>query len=306
MPTERGRSETWRILDVLDWTRQFFASRDIESARLDAEVLLAHVLGLKRIMLYARFDQPLTVEERDRYRELVRRRAHHEPVAYLVGEREFWSLSLEVRPGVLIPRPDSELLVQAALTELPDDQSARVADVGTGSGALALAIAHERPRVEVVATDVSDAALEVAGRNAERLGLSDRVRVLRSDLLAGLVPDVAPFDLVVANLPYVPSAEVATLMPDVRDHEPVAALDGGPDGLALVRRLIADAPARLTPGGALILEAGSPEIPRVAAELRAAGYVDVATHDDLGGRPRVAFGRRAGRPGETTGAPSST
>ena len=306
MPTDGGRSETWRILDVLDWTRQFFASRGIESARLDAEVLLAHVLDLKRIMLYARYDQPLTTEERDRYRALVRRRAQHEPVAYLVGEREFWSLSLEVRPGVLIPRPDSEALVQVALTILAKDQPARVADVGTGSGAIALAIARERPRVEVIATDVADVALEVAARNAERLGLSDRVRVIRSDLLSGLEPDVEPFDLVIANLPYVPSAEVATLMPDVRDHEPREALDGGPEGLALVRRLIADAPARLAPGGALLLEAGSPEIPRVAAELRAGGYVDVATYDDLGGRPRAAFGRRARRTDETSDARSNT
>lgn len=304
MPSEGGRSETWRILDVLTWTRQFFESRGVESARLDAEVLLAHVLGLKRIMLYARYDQPLTPEERDRYRALVRRRAQHEPVAYLVGEREFWSLTLEVRPGVLIPRPDSELLVQVAMDLIAKDEPARVADVGTGSGALALAIARERPRVEVWATDVSDAALEVAARNAERLELADRVRVVHSDLLSGLAADAGPFDVVVANLPYIPTEQLAALMPDVRDHEPTEALDGGPDGLALVRRLIAEAPARLAGGGALLLEAGSAEIPQVAAALREAGYTEVATHDDLAGRPRVAVGRWA-RGGPATGEDSA-
>lgn len=296
MPTDRAdrdRANPWRILDVLDWTRTFFASRGIESARLDAEVLLAHVLGLQRVMLYARFDQPLTAEERERYRDLVRRRAQREPVAYLVGEREFWSVNLTVRPGVLIPRPDTETLVQLALDRIPTDGAVRVLDVGTGSGAVALALAAERPRIEVWATDVSPAALEVAAQNAARLECADRVRVVRGDLLPPAADSPARFDLVVANLPYIPTADLAGLMPDVRDHEPVEALDGGPNGLSLVRRLIDAAPPRLAPGGALLLEAGSAEIPAVAAALIGAGYRDVETHRDLAGQLRVATARSA-------------
>lgn len=287
-PSERG---TWRILDVLDWTRGFFEGRGIESARLDAEVLLAHVLGLPRIMLYARFDQPLTSPERDRYRELVRRRAAREPVAYLVGEKEFWSLTLEVRRGVLIPRPDSEVLVQVGAAELARDRPVRVADVGTGSGALALALATEVPNAEIVAADVAPAALELAARNVERLGLSERVRVVKSDLLRDV--EVPPrFDLVVANLPYIPTSELASLMPDVRDHEPPEALDGGPDGLDLVRRLIAEAPPRLERRGGLLLEAGREQVRALAEELKRAGYREVSVHSDLAGSDRAVFGRR--------------
>lgn len=280
--------DTWRILDVLNWTRGFFESRGIESARLDAEVLLAHVLKMKRVMLYARFDQPLTPEEREAYRALVRRRAAREPVAYLVGFKEFWSLELEVQPGVLIPRPDSELLVQLVSSELEVDREACVVDVGTGSGALALAIATERPRAKVWATDLFDDALTIAQRNAERAGLTDRVTTAKSDLLSTVA---GPFDVVVANLPYIPTAQLATLMPDVRDHEPHTALDGGPDGLDLIRRLIAEAPTRLTRDGLLILEAGSQEIPSVAQALIDAGYRDVHTERDLAGHLRAALAK---------------
>jgi release factor glutamine methyltransferase len=292
--------ETWTILKVLDWTRKWFAERQIEPARLEAEVLIASALGLTRVMLYAHFDRPLDDAERDRIRGLVRRRATGEPVAYLVGEREFWSLDFEVGPGVLVPRPDTETLVEEALVELDaiDAAAGRIADVGTGSGCVAIALAHERKQLTVFALDRSPEALAIAGRNVARHGLEDRVRLRPSDLLAGLPEEARPLDLVVANLPYIPTGDLAGLPRDVRDFEPRLALDGGPDGLALVRRLVAEARSALRPGGAIALEAGFDQLDRVSAILGEAGYVDVRVRRDYGGQPRVACGRWPGGPGE--------
>ncbi len=269
--------ETWTILKVLDWTRKWFAERQIEPARLEAEVLIASALGLTRVMLYAHFDRPLDDAERDRIRGLVRRRATGEPVAYLVGEREFWSLDFEVGPGVLVPRPDTETLVEEALVELD---------------------AIERKQLTVFALDRSPEALAIAGRNVARHGLEDRVSLHPSDLLAGLPEEARPLDLVVANLPYIPTGDLAGLPRDVRDFEPRLALDGGPDGLALVRRLVAEARTALRPGGAIALEAGFDQLDRVSAILGEAGYVDVRVRRDYGGQPRVACGRWPGGPGE--------
>ncbi|NJK88232.1 MAG: peptide chain release factor N(5)-glutamine methyltransferase [Myxococcales bacterium] len=222
-----GSEAVWRVIDVLEWTRSFFATRGIESARLDAEVLLAHVLGVPRIMLYARFDQPLTDAERVALRELVKRRASREPVAYLVGKKEFWSMTLETPPGVLIPRSDTETLVSAALDHAPKDTAAlRIVDAGTGSGAVALALAKELPNAQIVAYDVSQFALQVARTNAQALGLSDRISFVCASALSAL--EEAPFGLIVANLPYIPSAAIGSLMPDVRHHEPHLASTAGP------------------------------------------------------------------------------
>jgi len=301
MPNDSRPHDTWRVIDVLGWTRGFFQSRGIEPARLEAEVLLAHVLGMKRVMLYARFDQPLSTEERDRYRELVRRRAAHEPVAYLVGHREFWSLRIDVEPGVLIPRPDSELLVQLALDRLPH-REVQVADVGTGSGALALALASERRDARVWATDTSETAVGVAAANARRLGLDDRVHVALGDLLQG-VDSTVRLDLIVANLPYIPTAQIEELMSEVRKHEPREALDGGADGLALIERLVAHAPERLTDDGWLMLEAGADDVPRLRRRLMDAGWRDVEAHSDLAGRLRAVVARSPGTGRSAPGTP---
>ncbi|MFO0728576.1 MAG: peptide chain release factor N(5)-glutamine methyltransferase [Myxococcota bacterium] len=278
--------ERWTILKVLDTSRELFEKRGVEGARLDAEVLIAHALKQQRVMLYARHDQPLLPEELDRIRALVKRRANGEPVAYILGNREFYSLELEVSPAVLIPRPDTETLVEVALARLGKDAAApKILDVGTGSGAVALALAKERPDAEVSATDVSAAALAVATKNAARLGLA--VRFTEGDLLASLP---GPFQLIAANLPYIPSADLRGLMREVRDHEPALALDGGPDGLRLIARLIAEAPTVLAPAGAIALEAGFDQLDAVAALLGAAGFDDVKIHKDYGGQPRVASG----------------
>jgi release factor glutamine methyltransferase len=285
------RTAPWTILEVLNWTTTRFAERSLPSPRLDAELLAAHAFGLARIQLYAQFDRPLSADELGRFRELVKRRQAGEPVAYIVGRKEFWSLDLGVDRRVLIPRPDTETAVEAALALLPADAPVRVCDVGTGSGAIALAIRKERPQATVVALDVSADALAVARDNAQRLALPLELR--QGDLLAPLAaePSVDPFDVIIANLPYVPRGDVPGLAPEVQ-AEPLLALDGGDDGLALVRRLAAEAGAHLRPGGALVLEIGAGQAAETSRICEAAGLVRVTSRRDLGGNERVVVGHR--------------
>lgn len=288
--TGEAAPESWTILRVLDWTRDWFQKKGIESARLDAEVLLAHALGVQRVMLYARYDQPLKKEELEKIRALVSRRAKGEPVAYVVGEREFWSLPFIVSPAVLIPRPDTEVLVEVALEHLKGVEAPYVCDVGTGSGCIAVALAKELPASRLVAIDRSPAALEVARANAQRHVPGDRIELLEGDLLEGL-GDRGPFHAIVANLPYVPEGDHTALMKDVRDHEPHDALFGGPDGLELVRRLVARAGRHLVPGGALILEGGHDQLGKMAAILSEAGFEAPSVRRDYAGHERVVAAR---------------
>ena len=281
----------WTILQVLDWTRGHFEDKGIESARLDAELLISHALGTQRVMLYARFDQILQPDELSKIRDLVARRAKHEPIAYLVGQREFWSLELEVDQHTLIPPPRQPK--RSSNAPSPFARTApkpRSWDVGTGSGCIALALAHELPETtKVFATDTSARALDVARRNADTHGLE--VEFLQGNLLEPLAADLK-LDAVVANLPYIPSSECEQLMPEVRLHEPRSALDGGADGLDPIRRLIDAAPERLVQGGLLALEAGIEQVPRIVEMLREAHFSDATGHDDASGRPRVASAHR--------------
>jgi release factor glutamine methyltransferase len=289
-PSEgRAKKEDWSVLELVRWTTDHFASRGIESARLDAELLLAAALGVERLELYVQFDKPVVERERALYRELVRRRANERvPVAQLLGRREFWSLPLAVTADVLVPRPETETLVAAALERAPDPQAAiAVLDVGTGSGAVALAIARERPRARIVATDVSQAALEVARRNAEALGLTRQLRFARGDLFEPVAGE--RFDLVVSNPPYLGERERAGLAPELA-HEPDLALFAGDDGLALLRRLAVEVPSVLAEGGAAAFELAPAQAPAVSDWCRAAGLLDVRLHRDLAKRPRVVSG----------------
>lgn len=286
------RKATWTILDVLRWTTGRFQERALPSPRLDAELLAASALGLARIQLYAQSDRPLVTSELGALRELVRRRQAGEPVAYITGHKEFWGLDLAVDPRVLIPRPDTETLVEEALERVPPDAAPKVADVGTGSGAIALALAKERPNARVFATDVSPDALAVARGNAERLGLG--ITILEGTLADPLRP-LGAWDLVVANLPYVPTAEIARLSPEV-GREPRLALDGGADGLDLLRALLAQTPDLLAAGGEVLLEVGAGQAPAVSGLCVAAGLVEVRTRRDLGGVERVVCGRRPSPP----------
>jgi release factor glutamine methyltransferase len=255
-----------------------------ETGRLDAELLLAHTLGRHRIELYTDFDRPLSRHEVDAYREVVARRARHEPVAYILGEWGFRRLTLNVDRRALIPRPETEIVVERALAHLRGLEAPAVLDVGTGTGAIALAIADEHPGARVTAIDVSTDALALAGENAARTGLA--IELLEHDAARGLPG--GPYDLVVSNPPYVEPSELEKLMPDVRDYEPHLALVG--DGMPeVVARAALDV---LRPGGHVVLEIGEGQAPATAATLAALGYVDVVTTPDLNGRDRVVEGRR--------------
>jgi release factor glutamine methyltransferase len=277
----------WTILAVLDWTRAHFESKGMDTPRLDAEVLIAQALKMPRVMLYARYDQPLNEEERASIRGLVQRRARGEPIARIIGEKELWSMSFEVTRDVLIPRPDTETLVEVAIRLLGTRERPIVADIGTGSGCIALAIAKNVSSARVYAVDRSKPACDVALRNTHKHGLADRVTVLEGDLLRALPVPHDPLDLVAANLPYIPTPDIEGLAREVRDFEPRSALDGGSDGLDLIRRLIAEAGPHLRSGGVLLLEIGHDQSARVVDLLARAGYAALRVHRDLGGHDRV-------------------
>jgi release factor glutamine methyltransferase len=285
-------SERWTVLRVLEWTAERFAKEGFGTPRLDAEVLLAKTLGVERIRLYVDYAKPLAAEELAAYRALVRRRLASEPVAYLVGQREFWSLELEVGPGALVPRPETELLVELASSWIKRHGALprpRVIDVGTGSGAVALALHRERDHAEVIAVELDEAAAAIARRNIACHG-DGAVRLLRGDLLCPFAAQSC--DLVVSNPPYITRAELRELPEDVRAFEPLRALDGGDDGLDVIRRLIAEAMRCLRPGGGLLFEIGYRQGPAAAALCEAAGLREVSVRRDLAGLDRVVVATR--------------
>lgn len=276
--------QVWTVVELLRVTAPYLAKKGSPSARLDAELLLAETLGLPgRIELYLQHDRPLTGAEVEGYRELVRRRSQGEPVAYLLGRARFYEEELEVTPAVLVPRPDTETLIEAALERLPAGTTAHVADVGTGSGAIAIALARKRPGLRVTATELSPPAAAVARRNVARYGLEARVEVVVTDLLAGLG---SSFELVLSNPPYIADDD-PRVDPGVRRFEPAQALFAGPDGLSVIRRLLAEVPPLLAPGGALLVEVGAGQAPAVAESAAALGWPGATFAKDLGGIERV-------------------
>ncbi|MBW8811353.1 MAG: peptide chain release factor N(5)-glutamine methyltransferase [Lysobacter sp.] len=257
-----------------------------ESAR-EVEVLLAHALGRDRAWLYAHADDALPVEQAIEFHRLLTRRAAGEPVAYLVGRREFWSLDLVVTPDVLIPRHETELLVELALQKIPQGKKMEIADLGTGSGAVALALARERPQARVLATDISEAALTVARRNAQRLGIT-HVEFAQGDWCAAL--GERRFGLIVANPPYVAEGDLHMIRGDLR-FEPPVALASGAAGLDAIAIIVRGAPAHLQPGGWLLFEHGFEQGSAARSALEQSGFVDVSTYSDLEGRERVSIAR---------------
>jgi release factor glutamine methyltransferase len=278
----------WTTLGVLDWTTQRFTEAGIAAARLEAQLLLAHVLGCSRVQLYTGFDKPLGEAELASYRGLIKRRLAGESVSYLVGETEFWGLPFHVDASVLVPRPDTETVIEVARAARPDRaRLCRILDLCTGSGVIAVSLAREYPAAQVVATELSPAAAAIARKNAERNGVADRVEVRTGDLFAPVHGE--RFDVIAANPPYIASSVIATLSPEVR-REPALALDGGPDGLAFYDRICAHVRDHLTPGGVLIVEHGYDQADAVGARLSAAGLAGVTLVHDLGKNPRVTWG----------------
>lgn len=295
MAEEHATTEPWTVGRLLNWTTDFLRGKGADSPRLDAEILLAHARGCQRIELYTAFDTEPPEAERSEFRELVSRRAKGTPVAYLVGYREFFSLEFEVTPNVLIPRPETEQLVVRALDLVKEIQSAdpiQIADVGTGSGNIAVCVAKHCPNCQIMAIDVSPAALDVARRNAERHGVSGRIEFLEGDLLTPLAASQR-FDMVLSNPPYVADHELAELPPDVRDHEPRLALDGGAGGTEVVERLIPQAAERILSGGWLLMEVGAPHATQVENLLsESVDFERYETIADVACLPRVVQAQR--------------
>ena len=272
-------------------TRQLDASPGLRAnAARDTALLLRHVLGISHAEQLADPEREFTPEQQATFDALLLRRLANEPIQYITGEQEFYGLTLRVTPAVLIPRPETEHLVEAVLAELNLAQSLRILDVGTGSGAIAIALAFHLPNAQITAVDLSAAALEVAAANTARHALAGRIRYLKSDLLDAFPPDEAPFAAIVSNPPYVPAADRASLHPQVRDHEPAAALFAGPDGLDIYRRLIPQARAALQPNGLLALEIGHGQSEAIASLL--SGWKELRFLDDLQHIPRIALARK--------------
>jgi len=291
-------TETLTVLDAMLRSAEYLSGKGIDTGRLDAEHLLAHVLGGGRLEMYLQHERPMTADELERLRPLLKRRAQREPLQYILGRQGFRELDLEVGPGVLVPRPETEQLVDVVLTWARDRKDLVGLDLGTGSGAIAIALLTEGPFDRMVGTDASAAALAFASRNRDALGLESRLE-LREGSLFETVDSGERFDLVVSNPPYVAEADRAGLQAEVVDWEPGEALFAGEDGLALIREIAPAAPGALRPGGLLALEVGDGQAGRVVELLDAvAAYEDVRVHRDLAGKKRIVTAVAAGPPGK--------
>ena len=285
-------TEAWTIGRVVKWAADDFRRRGIESPRFEAELLLAHALQVDRMRVIIEPARALDDGELARYRELIQRRRAGEPVAYIRGQKEFYGRVFHIDKRVLVPRPDTEILVETALRRsTASSMGSRYLDLCTGSGCVAVSLARERPTCKVFAVDLSPEALTVAGENALRLGSVFQMAFLLGDLFEPLtgLPELR-FELITANPPYITDSEFATLPADVRGFEPRLALTGGPDGLAVMRRVVGGARARLRPGGVLAVEMGAGQAERVTARFQEAGFEDIAVDNDYGGHERVVSG----------------
>ena len=290
-------NDIWTIKAALDWTTGYLARKGDASPRVSAQRLMAHACGLSRIELYTNLERPLSQNERAVLRDYVKRRGEGEPLQYIVGEVGFRFLTLEVARGVLIPRPETEVLVSVLLQMLPEAEEGsmlRIADVGCGSGCIACSVASERPDTHVYALDIAPDALDLCQRNAERCGVADCVTVLESDMLSGLDDALrGALDAIVSNPPYIPTGVLAEIPREVTDFEPTLALDGGEDGLDAFRALLEAAPIMLKPHGILAVELHEECLDAAADLAREAGLVDVCVHQDLAGKPRIVTALRA-------------
>lgn len=286
--------QPWTVRRVLEWTTTHLKKHGSDTPRLDAEILLAHARGCQRIQLYTQFDEPLADAVRAQMRDLVQRRAKAEPVAYLVGQREFFSLRFKVTRNVLIPRPDTETLVMEVLDGVKGIETPQVLDLCTGSGCVAVAVAKNCKSATVCATDISPAAIAIARENAQQHQVQDRLDLIESDLFASIGAE-RQFDVIASNPPYIPSAEIDQLDAEVAQHEPRLALDGGPDGLNVLRKIIEAAPKYASKNGLLLLEFTPEQADALEAIAKAHGaYSEVSIRKDLAQRPRVLKARIRG------------
>ncbi len=287
--------ENWTISGVLQWTWDYFAGKSIATPRLDAELIIAHALGADRVYLYTHGDKPLVAEETERVKSYIKRRVSGEPVAYITGVKEFWGMPFEVNPKVLVPRPETEEIIEGAHQIFRDRRDERLSflDIGTGSGCIAVALVSEFPHSSAVATELSEEALEVAIRNFEKLGLSDRITTRRGDMFEALELADGPFDLIASNPPYVPTGQIHELAPEVQS-ETRSALDGGDDGLDYVRHIVEHSPVHLKPEGLLMLEIGAGQADEVSS-ITVEALSFEGFRKDLAGIDRVAMWKnRAG------------
>ncbi len=284
------------ILEILQKATEYLARKGIDTARLDAELLLGHVLGLERIQLYVKFDQPLQSIELDRYRVAIARRGKRMPVAYIIGSKEFYSLELAVNPNVLIPRPETELLVDWVLDYLGSNggrKRTNIVELGTGTGAIAVSVGYTalhkgQEGLRIFATDISREALQIAQANVDKWQVGEVVQLYQGDLLQPLPRELAfQVDLVVSNPPYIASEEIRGLAPEIREYEPLGALDGGPDGLAFYRRIYDESRDFLVPGGHVVLEIGHGQGQHVMDLARQYGYTDIELHHDYSDKERM-------------------
>lgn len=287
------------VASVLSEAETVLNAQTIDTARLDAEVLLGSVLGVDRAGVFSRFTQPLSPAQCQEFWRLLQRRAKHEPLQYITGVREFWSLEFRVTPDVLIPRPETEILIETVLQSLSQassrkpQASSRVLDIGTGSGCLAITLAKELPEAELWAVDISPAALLVARENAQRHGVVERIHFLQGDLFTPLNNATPPFDVIVSNPPYIARSDLITLQPEVRMWEPHVALDGGSDGLDFYRRLVKEGQSHLRAGGRLVLELGAGQYADVERLIQAQSNLTVETCvRDYAGHERVVVAYR--------------
>ncbi|WP_110954229.1 peptide chain release factor N(5)-glutamine methyltransferase [Anaerosinus massiliensis] len=280
-------NEVWTIGSILKWTGQYFADKGVESPRLDAEVLLSHVLGKERIYLYVHFDEPLQAEELSRYKAMIKKRVARMPVAYIIGYKEFMGLSFEVSPAVLIPRPDTEILVEAVIERLKDRGKVDFVDIGTGSGAIVLSLLANLPQAVGSTVDISEEAIQIAKRNAEKIGVQDRVTFFHGDVYSPIRGQV--FDVIVSNPPYIPDGDIQGLTAEVK-CEPHHALAGGIDGLDFYRRLIGGGLDLLKPGGFMAFEVGIHQAAAVAELAKNfSAFGEAIILKDYGGIERVVI-----------------
>lgn len=291
-------SNTWTIQSILKVTSDYFNEKMIESPRLSAELLLAYQLSMDRVALYLNYDRPLNDDEIAGYRALVRRRLNREPVQYIIGRQEFWSLDFLVGPGVLIPRPESELIIEQLISlhsgnRIPGGPSPKILDLGTGSGALAIVLAGEIEGADIWASDISAAALEIARKNAQRHGVDERIRFIQGGLFEPVRERALTFDVILSNPPYIASGALVSLAPEVRDHEPKIALDGGEYGMDSIEKIIKACPEYLESGGWVLLEMDPDQTPRALSLIEGdSRYGESARIRDYSHRYRIVMAQK--------------